>query len=436
MKEKLRQLALFVLGLVLIGVLSPAAKAEDICAITTVEQRGESFVYLAWEPWPGAERYALYRTQGQCYSFSVKAICESDRVTVNGPVSAPVSLFLAVPRLTLSGEGGNTFRASWEAVAGAEDYLLEIQQSGQVSQLTTTETEAELPFTGEDAATVTLWARRKDLLSQPAQETISPERSKTTYRAVLIGEENYETVLNGPLNDIAAMGNMLSGLKAMDWQVWQQPDASREELAQLIQQAFGQARESDVSLFYYSGHGVTNSGNHYAGALVTANYDYIPMQDLAELLSVVPGRVVVLLDSCGSGAAISARGIDGAECSFDPAAFNAQVVGAFSQYAGNHNRAGELAEEKFFVLTASAYEQNARSLQIAGIWGGAFTRALVGSVGYDYNTGAWAKTIPGDTDGDGTLTLAECYRHCAGVTAAYQDVQVYPKNSSAGLFFR
>lgn len=514
-----------------------------------IEKQYGSGVRLRWEPVAGATGYRLYRQgedggttlvktvadcqtdtyslkPGQCYSFSVKPICECGQVTVNGAASDPTAVFFAPPSaLTVSQLRVNALALSWTEVPGAEGYQLEITQGTQSQTMTCSGLETEISLAGEENVTISLCAVRRGLLSPPVQVTALPVWEESlmfssatargteevslvwepvpgatdyelqraegeqgtfatlyhcegpghtdqtvtagrtyryryrvcygsgetlwgnwsetatvavpgarTYRALVIGQENYETPLNGPINDMAAMSNMLSGLKSMDWQIWQQADATREEIVALIGQAFDQAGENDVSLFYYSGHGVTDSGDHYAGALMTVDHGCIPMQDLAELLSAVPGRVIVLLDSCGSGAAISTQTAGGS--GFDPAVFNAQVVSAFSRYAEEKDRSGELAGEKFLVLTASAYEQNACSVKVGELWGGIFTRSFVDAVGYDFNTGAWQNAMPGDGDGDRTLTLAECYAHCAGAAANYQDVQVYPKNSSAELLFR
>lgn len=259
------------------------------------------------------------------------------------------------------------------------------------------------------------------------------------YRALLIGEQNYETVLNGPVNDVEAMENVLKGYSEMNWDVYSQTDATVDEIVSLILLAFEDAAENDVSLFYYSGHGVMGSGDYYAGALMTVDYDYIPMQDLAELLSAIPGRVIVILDSCGSGAAISggvntfaAEGND----TFTPEEFNNGILQIFSQYNSREQaKSGELAVDKFCVLTASAYEQESRSLLIDKVWGGAFTRAFAGCAGYDYNSKTWS-SMAGDSNSDGMISLSECYLYCHEEALPYQDVQVYPQDSSVILLFK
>lgn len=531
-------------------------QAEDL----HVERLYSNGVCLRWDPVEGATGYRLYRTgeegnstlvktvaenstntysltEGQCYSFSVKPICKSGAVTVNGGVCEEVKLFFTpLPTLTVTQQEVNKLRLSWNNVAGAEKYRLRFSQTGSAEKLEeVSSTDFEYELTGSNGLTVSLCAVKNgiesvgvsgsytpvyeeplsfaianavnatqislawehaDNAAQYEVQRFDPEENafmtigiytdtslvdtdvlaetayqyryragygsgdnafwgnwsevvtvttpgEPKYRALLIGEENYDTVLSGPINDIQAMSNMLSGMTAMDWEIYRQADATRDEIVSLISLAFAGAAGNDVSLFYYSGHGVTSSGDYYSGALVTVDYNYIPMQDLAELLSAVPGKVIVLLDSCGSGAAISGDSSSASTYAadhtptFDPASFNAGVVQAFSQYNGTEqNKTAELATEKFYVLTSSAYEQNSRSVSINNIWGGAFTRAFVGGAGYDFNSQVWSGVMPADGDGDNCLTLQECYVYCRNQVSEYQDVQVYPLESSVRLLFK
>ena len=75
-----------------------------------------------------------------------------------------------------------------------------------------------------------------------------------------------------------------------------------------IQSAFAGADEDDISLFFIASHGDRSSQNMHAGEVLLAGpqgeRDYITMAELAQFLGGVPGRVVVILESCGSGAAI------------------------------------------------------------------------------------------------------------------------------------
>lgn len=525
-----------------------------------VENYLSSGVSLCWDPVEGATGYRLYRTDedgvarlvktisgnstntyslvaGQCYGFSIKPICKSGAVTVNGSVCDPVNIFFtALPVLSVAQQEVNKVQLSWSGVTEAESYSISISQNGITETIDTfAETEMEYGLSSYGEVSVSLRAVKGGIESaavntmftpvyeetltfaiadaidetqvslawEPAENAIRYEvqRSDETenafvtvgectdesfndvnvsgnatytyryraeyafkgciflgnwsetvevttpstpqYRALLIGEENYETVLNGPINDIEAMDNMLSGMTAMDWEVYLQADATRDEIVSLISLAFADASENDVSLFYYSGHGVTGSGDYYSGALMTVDYNYIPMQDLAELLSIVPGKVIVILDSCGSGAAISGETDTASIYSeddtlvFDPTSFNEQVVQIFSQYNEKEQlKSSELATDKFYVLTSSAYEQNSRSICIDNVWGGVFTRAFVGSVGYDFNSKSWNGSMSADENADNCITLNECYVYCYSKASQYQDVQVYPLDSSVRLFYK
>ena len=256
------------------------------------------------------------------------------------------------------------------------------------------------------------------------------------YRAVLIGEENYESgILEGPINDINAMKKVLNAMPSMEWDVCAQADAEKNEIIALIDLCFDGATEDDVSLFYYSGHGVMNSGEYYSGALVTYNSEYIPLSELAEMLSSVPGKVIVILDSCGSGAAIASENADNSMRMVGTEAFNEAVISAFSAYNKTLvSRIGEFRTSKFYVLTASAYEQESKSLIINGIGGGALTRGIVGSAGFDFNSGTSSEIMHGDTDGNGEVSLKECYAYCASYVQDLQDVQIYPDEAEIILF--
>ena len=277
--------------------------------------------------------------------------------------------------------------------------------------------------------------------------------SAAARRALVIGESRYVQTLMGPDNDAACMEEVLNGLGG--WQVLSQTDCTREEIVMLISLALGDADEDGVSLFYYSGHGVTGKGVYYAGALQTVDGEYILMRELADLLSQVPGRVIVILDSCGSGAAIGGDEADGGNLPaqsaanavdpvFDPDCFNNGAVSVFSSYQlpsaspepGLTARSGEMRQNKFVVLTASGYEENSRTVLADGIWGSVMTRALAEGMGCAYPSGAWNGAMPADTDLDSALTIRECHAWCGGRAAEDQHVSAWPLGSGLRLFDR
>ena len=284
------------------------------------------------------------------------------------------------------------------------------------------------------------------------------------YRALLIGETGYSTRLNGPENDIACMNTLLNGISNR-FEVYAQQDASMDEVLDLIDIAFENATEDDVSLFYYSGHGVTNSGEYYSGALQTVDYRYITTFDLAEMLSGIPGKIIVILDSCGSGATIydgdgdeidedlevssepntgkSAEVLD-----FDPEVFNDDVMEAFEYYDPGLPvtpiestipgilRSGELRQSKFSVITSSSYEQNSQTTFLDGIWGGVLTRGIADAVGCRYPGGDYLGDMPADFNENSSVSFMELADYCIEYVAGRQKAMCYYGSGDMDLFIR
>ena len=285
------------------------------------------------------------------------------------------------------------------------------------------------------------------------------------YRALLIGETGYSTRLNGPENDIACMNALLSGI-SNHFEVYTQQDASMDEIIDLVDIAFEDATEDDVSLFYYSGHGVTNSGEHYSGALQTVDYRYITTFDLAEMLSGIPGKVIVILDSCGSGATIydgdgdeNDKGMDDSEdpysvkgveevIDFDPEVFNDDVMEAFDCFDPGLSvtsdisakpgmlRSGELRQSKFSVITSSSYEQNSQTTYLDGIWGGALTRGIAEAAGCIYPGGDYFGNMPADYDENSRVSFMELADYCIEYTTGRQNAMSYYGSGDTDLFIR
>ena len=174
----------------------------------------------------------------------------------------------------------------------------------------------------------------------------------------------------------------------------------------------------------------------------------LTLPDLANALNAVPGKMIVLLESCGSGAAVYSNG----KSANDPAKdFDQAVVDAFRAVDspmkvevqpggmasnGLVKNTGEFRlENKFYVLTAS------RHLEVS--WGidnwNYFTKWLTDGIG-PYGA------MPADANKNGQTTLNELYRYIANAgentpiesegVNYYQHVQVYPANSGYVLFVR
>lgn len=433
-----------------------------------VEQIDISKLKISWSSMANAEEYRIYGINGNDKTyiqssekkesiidiekkegqFAITAVCngiESEETIINNlnyiqdPEESTLSL------MPINANQINLFWNPEENAIAYEIKRVSISDNVEKSWLVANQTNyLDFEVTGNEtyfyqyriqyrAGNYEFWGKWLD------EKTVTTP-DEPEYRALLIGEENYMQILNGPINDIEAMDNVLKGFDKMNWNVYKQADSTKSEILSLIDIAFSGADEDDISLFYYSGHGITGSGKYYSGALMTVDYEYITLKEFAEALSNVPGKIIVILDSCGSGAAVADKDLTtvltlGSD--FDAVEFNEQVIEAFSAYdADTMERSKEFANEKFFVLTASAYEQNSRSVMINNLWGGAFTRGIAGSCGYNYNLQSWNELMSGDADRDDILTLKECYSYAAEFVRKYQNAQVYPENSSFKLFYR
>ncbi len=290
-----------------------------------------------------------------------------------------------------------------------------------------------------------------------------------TYRALLVGEENFSPVCTRNRGDVTLMANMLSsvtGPTGAQYSVTKAYDLSSSQLLNAINSAFGSARDNDVSLFFIATHGDSVSSGEYAGALILADSSgsitSLKLDALADCLSEIPGKVIVILESCGSGAAVYENSASSDSMTFyansapadsekqqaADAAFVETVIQAFAardtvSIASNGllSNTGEFrVESKFYVLTCSAYQQESWGTE-EGPWN-YFTKWLTNGIGT-------SGSMPADAtygNGDGALTLEEAYHYVSTVGDNYefiydgdtytQQVKRYPEGSAYELFLR
>ena len=89
---------------------------------------------------------------------------------------------------------------------------------------------------------------------------------------------------------------------------------TKEGLKELIRETFRDANEADVALVYFSTHGIlfSEDGNRHMALLLSdgKNEERLEPEELRELLDGIPGRKVLILDACHSGAMIGAGAED------------------------------------------------------------------------------------------------------------------------------
>lgn len=241
-------------------------------------------------------------------------------------------------------------------------------------------------------------------------------RADTVFRALLIGQSDYPAgyQLNAPVMDAAAMENALSA----DYTVTRKENLTADQILSAIAQTFSGTKDTDISLFYYAGHGRRSNDPSENGSLVGIDFaSYISPSQLRTALDGVRGRKIVVVDACYSGSFIG-RSADAAE---SPAA---AFIRAFQTGAGV--QASSLTAQQYFVFAASAGNE----LSWEKPNGGVFTSAFLESM-----------TLA-DQNGDGVITMQECYAYTSSRVQEIvskgnlvQTVQVYPENCSwFGLF--
>ena len=257
----------------------------------------------------------------------------------------------------------------------------------------------------------------------------NPPESEPKYRALLVGVvdagDGETTIRNrGDVNIMSNLLNYLVDGPKGSYSVAALIDPTSQEILSGISSVFGGADENDVSLLFIASHGDDESTGEAAGALVTHYDPSVPdsgmlyLGPLSEALNGIPGTVIVILGSCGSGAAVNDQEIPGATAD--------QLADALLSEAD--------LDSKFYILTAAAYHES--SYSHASLEYNVFTKALADGAILDESTGY----MPADSDRDGTVTLKELYAYVDKHANLYltggehQTTQVFPSGSSYPLF--
>ena len=282
------------------------------------------------------------------------------------------------------------------------------------------------------------------------------------YRAVLFSESTFSGgVIKRNRGDVKLMNNMLASVCGPDggsYNVFSYDDlVASDVLAKVDELLIAPSRDGDVSMFFFASHGDYRSTDPtLAGRLYCKNKQtWVTLPELAAKLSCVKGKVIVLLESCGPGAAL--RELNNASANdSDSAAEEETAADLFAQEAIRAFAATDpglrvyrsgtelivtgkdqgvmgsnlFLTEKFIVMVASGYLQ--ASYSIGTDTSNLFPNKLCKGVG---TSGA----MPADTEcgnSDGMLTVNELFQYVYKYTKHRQTPEVYPKDSDYVLFLR
>ncbi|MEM7318185.1 MAG: caspase family protein [Pseudomonadota bacterium] len=122
--------------------------------------------------------------------------------------------------------------------------------------------------------------------------------------ALILGNSDYQFVggLDNPINDASDLAIALEGL---GFDVFLGTDLNKDEMLTLAESYAATAFDSDVSLFFYAGHGFQVGGRNYlvpVDAQISSVEDIttatVPMDDIMTRMERSSGLKIVMLDAC------------------------------------------------------------------------------------------------------------------------------------------
>ena len=203
-------------------------------------------------------------------------------------------------------------------------------------------------------------------------------------------------------------------------------EATKNNILQGIASTFSEADDDDVSYFYFGGHGDKYGSIYFIcpADMTSSVNSKISVNELEEVLGVIPGTKVVIIDSCNSGGFIGKGGDIYEFSDKDLKAFNNDIVKVF--FSKQNRERDLLTADCYKVLTSCSYNQISHAFcSFEGNTIGAFTVALLEGCGYNY--------FFADLDNNRKITLEEAYLYVkdkVSYSGFIQDVQVYPINST------
>ena len=274
----------------------------------------------------------------------------------------------------------------------------------------------------------------------------SKAANETKYRFYGIGNANYSSASKLPscLNDLTIMGNAATdaGFNLVDTN----PNCTGAGIHSVLAEMAGNAEidDNDVTVFYYSGHGLLSSVKSERGALCGIDDTYLLVDDVQYYLDRTPGTIVVILDSCLSGQYITTKSTSPALNKAQIAAFNSAWTNALSSSKTAYSSkalTSSTQRSRFKILTAAApLESSYGASSSTGF--GWFTTWAANGLGRiaNYNTGAsTAGSLAADSNTDRAVTLTELYNYIKTNLAKewdpvyQQNVQVWPAGDKTAI---
>lgn len=442
----------------------------------TATQPAENKVKLSWEPLAGVTRYYVYEivsgikepvivdyTTGSSYTISnvtlgkhAYVVCpwyknELGTYSAKKTISvvelwkiAPTNLN-AVVDCTIANKC--KIDLTWTAPGAPDHYEISLnKKTSYVISASATSTRSATISLDNPASSYSIYVRaikNGEYGAYSSAKKVSYKYSPIagTCRALIIGNTyTGSSKLSGCKTDAKTMTGLLKSMTTTKYKVTTKYDRTAPQILSDIATAFKGATENDVSLFYYSGHGMGDTGD-----LVGNNYsrmypnDYITFEQLRAALDQVPGKKIVLLDSCYSGQAIDKDSISEEELMAEMQNYADRAIGAFSDTV---TKSGELKGTNYYVMTACRKDQTSAAYNVSVPFS-VFTRFFEEVCGWDEMTNKKLSYMTADANGDNVITLHEAFvatnaavENFKRTHSVSQVTRVNPEGSSFVLFGR
>lgn len=266
-------------------------------------------------------------------------------------------------------------------------------------------------------------------------------QADTAYRALVIGQTYADSLsvsaLGGTKNDADCLAACLTGFDGTPFAVSERVDLTADGILSSIRETFCEAREQDVSLFYYAGHGNDSAVPEKQGALIGTDAALVTVGALRAAMDEIPGRKILIIDAClsgrfvpaaepqaalqaakgsSAGAAEKDAGAEDADGGAD--AFVSALIGAFSAGgSGAKQRRGAASGGDYFIMTAAAADEDSFEALFGVHRHGLFTHSLLQGCGFDCATRRLADAAGADANRNGVLTFLEAYSFAADSVA-------------------
>ena len=265
---------------------------------------------------------------------------------------------------------------------------------------------------------------------------------ETTYRALLIGVDGYQTnALNSSINDTGRMSDTL--LAANEAGAFYQSPVIRYNLqadeihAMLEEMQTWNIDADDVTTIYFAGHAFMSDKG--TPSIVGKDSRSVTIAELQTQLDTLPGVKLIVLDCRYADSLLSQSG---AAANEDAAQ---KALAAFNQAAVDVFKASPNATS-YYVLTGATLVSSETAAQTGvGDPHGLFTYFLTQGCGYDYDEQRPTETLPADDNGNGAVSLSEIRTYIEeGIESLSRNVEAplvvdmltFPANTSYPLLAR